>query len=328
MDRLRGVPILKSFGEVTQAHAYAPLADDWLVGVTDVTRSSEAIAAGRYKTVNIAGAAAISAVMNAIRTRQFPFAFMGDGCALALPGRDAQAAREALAKTAAWVRDDLGLELRTALVSVATLRAEGADVRVALFRPSPHVGYAMFDGGGVGLAERQMKDGRFRVPPAGPGERPDLSGLSCRWLPIRSRRGAVVSVIVQTGAAGDAAFRRAASGLLVLLGEAGHPVPDGGPRIAPVTPGARLEALASRGRRPLWWRVVQVSAHHLMGWALFVTGLRVGRFDPRVYRALTSANADSRKFGDALLLTVDADPALEAAISSYLSARAGEGAVR
>jgi len=59
-----------------------------------------------------------------------------------------------MAKGAAWVRDELGLSLRTALVPVTAVRAEaGQDVRVARFAPSPGVTYAMFSGGGLACAE-------------------------------------------------------------------------------------------------------------------------------------------------------------------------------
>jgi hypothetical protein len=325
---VEGFPSFTRFAEVGDAALYAPLPEGWHVGVTDVVQSTAAIGVGRYKAVNIAGAAAISALMNALGTRDFPFAFAGDGCAFALPGEAADVAAEALAKTAAWVRDDLGLTLRTALVAVADIRAAGHDVRVAMFRPSEHVGYAMFDGGGVIFAERTMKSGALGIEPAAFGERPDLTGLSCRWLPIAARNGAMLSLIVRPGPASDRrGFGASIAELLELLDEAArsHPVPPRGPDLALVGPGLRLEALASRGRRSLWWRGIGVFAHTLMGWFLFTTGLRVGGFDPPVYRAMNAKNADYRKFSDGLALTIDCDPALEAALGAVLAERAAAG---
>jgi len=38
----------------------------------------------------------------------------------------------------------------------------------------------MFAGGGLGWFEAQAKRGDYVLPPAAPGTRPDLSGLSCR----------------------------------------------------------------------------------------------------------------------------------------------------
>ena len=323
-----GFPSFTRFADVGDAALYAPLPEGWRVGVTDVVQSTAAIGEGRYKAVNIAGAAAISALMNALDTRDFPFAFAGDGCAFALPGEAADLAAATLAKTAAWVRDDLGLTLRTALVPLADIRAAGHDVRVAMFRPSEHVAYAMFDGGGIAFAERAMKSGRIGIPPAAFGERPDLAGLSCRWQPIRARNGAMLSLIVQRGPASDRdGFGRCLAELLELVGEAArsHPVPPRGPDPALVSPGLRLEALASRGRRSVRRRRLAVFAHNLMGWLLFATGIKAGGFEPTVYRAMTAKNADYRKFSDGLALTIDCDAGLETALRAFLAERSAAG---
>ena len=49
--------------------------------------STKAIAAQRYKAVNMAGASVIAAVTNALGGREFPFVFGGDGASFAIsPG--------------------------------------------------------------------------------------------------------------------------------------------------------------------------------------------------------------------------------------------------
>ena len=174
----------------------SPLPDDWTVGVADIVESTRAIAAQRYKAVNMAGAAVIAAVTNALDGREFPFVFGGDGASFAVSPADLATAREALAATASWVRDDLELSMRVALVPVAAIRAQGLDVRVARFGPSANLSYAMFSGGGLGWAEAAMKRGEFAVAPAPSGTQPDLSGLSCRFEEIPSARGIILSVLV------------------------------------------------------------------------------------------------------------------------------------
>lgn len=329
MDRLTGVPTFTDFAAILDAGLFRPLPDDWVIGLSDVVSSTEVIAAGRYKAVNIAGAAAISAMMNALRTRHFAFLFGGDGSTFVLPPGDRALAERVLAETAAWVRDDLRLTLRTAVVTVGEVRACGHDVRVALFAPSEHVSYAMFDGGGVAFAEAEMKAGRYAITPAGPGARPDLSGLSCRWRPLRARRGEMVSIIVRPASAGIAAFRTTVRGLLQLLGEAEEGMAPSDLRVSLGSPAAtRLEALASRGTRRSWRQMMRVWMHTLFGWALFATHLRLGGFDPDTYRAVTAQNADARKFGDGLLLTVDCDADLSARVRASLEAAAARGEVR
>src|SRR4051794_32670451 len=139
LDFYATVPVFEGFDQVMDPELYRPLPDDWVLGLTDVVSSTEAIAAGRYKAVNTAGAAVISAVSNALGHRQFPFVFGGDGASFAVPAADAARAHDAAAATATWTQGDLGLELRAAMIPVATVRAAGWDVRVARFAPSHHV---------------------------------------------------------------------------------------------------------------------------------------------------------------------------------------------
>src|SRR6516164_4241846 len=174
-------PIFDRFERVVDPTLYRPLPGSDFIGMTDVVNSTEAIARGRYKAVNMAGAAAITAVMNAVPGESFPFVFGGDGATPAVSAGHAARVRDALARTAAFARDDLGLGLRAALIPLDEIRAAGGDVRLAWFQPSPEIRYAMFSGGGLVFAEEAMKAGRFAIEPAPAGERPDLAGLSCRY---------------------------------------------------------------------------------------------------------------------------------------------------
>ena len=131
-----GIPVFRGFASLMDPALYSPLPDDWSIGVADIVESTKAIAQARYKAVNMAGAAVIAAVTNALEGREFPFVFGGDGASFAVSPGDLAAAREALAATATWVRDDLNLAMRVALVPVAAVRAQGLDVRVARFGPS------------------------------------------------------------------------------------------------------------------------------------------------------------------------------------------------
>jgi hypothetical protein len=124
----------------------------------------------------------------------------GDGASFAVPATDAALARQALAETATWVKEDLDLSLRIGMVSVADIRTQGRDVRVARDMPSANVSIAMFSGGGMTWANAAMQRGQIAVPPAAPGAHPDLSGLSCRYELIPSQRGQVLSLVVMPGA--------------------------------------------------------------------------------------------------------------------------------
>src|ERR1700693_2331546 len=204
-----GIPVFRGFSSLMDPALYSRLPDDWSIGVADTVESTRAIAEARYKAVNMAGASVIAAVTNALEGREFPFVFGGDGASFAVAPDDLDRARDVLAATAAWVKDDLNLVMRVALVPVAAVRAQGLDVRVARFGPSPNLSYAMFSGGGLGWAEAAMKRGDFVVPMAPPGTQPDLTGLSCRFEEIPSTRGLILSVLVVPARGADAnAYRK------------------------------------------------------------------------------------------------------------------------
>ena len=61
-----GIPVFRGFTSLMDPALYSPLPDDWTVGVADIVESTKAIAAQRYKAVNMAGAAVIASVTNAL----------------------------------------------------------------------------------------------------------------------------------------------------------------------------------------------------------------------------------------------------------------------
>jgi hypothetical protein len=78
------LPVFDDFTQVTDDARFAPLPDGWVVGTADVVQSTKAIAENRYKAVNMAGAAVIVAITNALQGRDFPFVFGGDGASFAV----------------------------------------------------------------------------------------------------------------------------------------------------------------------------------------------------------------------------------------------------
>ena len=213
-----GIPVFRGFDRLMDPALYAPLPDDWSIGMADVVESTKAIAEARYKVVNMAGASVVASITNALEGREFPFVFGGDGASFAVSPDDRDRVREALAATAIWVEESLNLAMRVAMVPVAAVRAQGLDVRVARFGPSPNLSYAMFSGGGLNWAEAAMKRGEFAVAKAHPGTQPDLSGLSCRFEEIPSRRGLILSVLVVVAPGADpAAFRNVIEDIIELV---------------------------------------------------------------------------------------------------------------
>ena len=326
-----GIPVFRGFGSLMDPALYSPLPDDWTVGVADIVESTKAIANQRYKAVNMAGAAVIAAVTNALEGREFPFVFGGDGASFAIAPADLARAREALAATAIWVKEDLDLVMRVALVPVKAVRAQGFDVRVARFGPSPNLSYAMFSGGGLGWAEAAMKRGEFAVPAAPPGTQPDLSGLSCRFEEMPSTRGLILSVLVVPAQGADPiAFRKVIEDVIDLVErspDAGRPVPPEGPPLRWPPAGVEYEARAARGG-PLLVRRTFVLATTLWAYVVMRFGIKVGNFVPKAYVQQVVENSDFRKYDDGLRMIIDCTPELERALTQRLVTAASSRIVR
>lgn len=323
-DAYTAIEPFDDFDRVVDPAVYRPFPDDWLVGVSDVVGSRVAIREGRYRSVNTAGAAVISALMNALDGKPFPFVFGGDGARFLVAPEDGEAARNAMARTANWVSAQLSLDLRVGMASIGAVRAAGHDVRVARYAASPHAAYAMFSGGGIEWVEQQLKAGEFGLEPAPPDAVPDLTGLSCQWGPVRSSSGVILSLIVKPkDGTASADFAALVQDLLAVLKEASrlNPLPSDGPKF--VWPGRRITLHARIDRTPSsssFMARLRATVTAAMAWVLFKTGWRFGQFDPTHYRRVLAQNTDYRKYDDGLMMTVDCTEAAASALERRLEA--------
>jgi Protein of unknown function (DUF3095) len=324
-DFYASLPVIEDFAEAVSTAAYRPAPDDWRAGFADVKGSTAAVAAGRYKAVNMIGAGVVAAVSNALHRKAFPFVFGGDGASFLVAPEDAPAAEAALKAMATFAREEFDFELRIAMAGVADIRAGGRDLRVARYGPSEHCAYAMFAGGGLSWLEAAAKSGRFALEPAPPGSRPDLTDLSCRWGVTPAKRGLILSLIVAPR--GDdprfgpflADFVRE----VLSVEDGGRPVTMDsliggrpGPAIAleaAVFRSAGASGLISRAKAGLVYGLAY----------LFKTfDLKVGDFDMKQYKRDVVANADFRKFDDGLRLTLDCSAAFADRLEARLAGAA------
>lgn len=331
-DFFHRLTVFTRFEGVTDSSNYSPLPEGWLLAVADIVSSTEAIASGHYKSVNMAGASVISAVLNALDKGDYPFVFGGDGALVAIPPSGEVRVRQALAAVRTWVREELQLDLRTALVPMSAVRSEGLDVMVARFSPSEYVSYAMFFGGGTSWAERQMKAGNFIVEAAAPEARPDLTGLSCRWNPIKAHNGEIVSIIAVPGDSGNSKkFQQLVADIIAISREQSrdaHPVPVEGPTTALIFEGVDMEARALASAANRWRRKLAIAAQIGLVCILDKLRLRMATFDPKIYRSDIAMNSDFRKFDDGLKMTIDVDAMQLSRIEAHLRQAEAEGVCR
>ncbi|MFN8791305.1 MAG: DUF3095 family protein [Bdellovibrionales bacterium] len=82
----RDLPPFTDFESVLDARHYQEAPSDWSLILTDIQGSTVAIEQGRYKHVNMIGAASITCVLNHLKPLEIPFVFGGDGATLLVPG--------------------------------------------------------------------------------------------------------------------------------------------------------------------------------------------------------------------------------------------------
>jgi hypothetical protein len=153
---------------------------------------------------------------------------------------------------------------------------------------------------------------------------PDLTGLSCRWKPIKAVRGAMVALVVRGEEAGDIY-----GDLVGLTG--GHAL-----RAASIAtlsvgwppPGLMLEVHAWRRRWPLPLAFLLVAARSFLSFLIFRAGRPIGPFDPERYRREMETNViDFSLSGETLSMVFDCPADRVSAIKTYLDRRARQSEI-
>ncbi|MFI5362905.1 MAG: DUF3095 family protein [Elusimicrobiota bacterium] len=325
------LPAFSDFKEVTGDEPFKPLPADWKVIVADIEGSTQAIESGRYKEVNTIGAATIAAAQNAMGRRDFPFVFGGDGSTLVIPPASFEKVAEALDGVRTLAREKFRMTLRVGAVEAAELYAEGLIVEVAKFELFAGKTIASFRGGGLTTAEAKIKGAPTRYAVALlPHHRSDLTGLSCRWKPIRSERGIVLAILIAardkhgSKAVYDEVLKRLDA---ILNGDSvsANPVHASTMEYKSVWENLAGERLYHQNPFSLSFlsRAVGILASVL----IFKWGMPSPAFDPKKYAESMSAHSDFRKFDDMLRMVVDCSADQAASIRGFLEDLRARGKV-
>jgi hypothetical protein len=299
------IPAFSDFASLAGEGDFFPLPEGWRILVADIASSLKSVEAGRYQDVNLVGAACVVAAQNVLGG-EFPYSFGGDGATFAVSPECAPAVLSALEGVRRLAEREFGIELRVGAVDVSELRSNGSDVLVGRFRLKGSATIAMFRGGGVAEAERRVKSGdqKYTTTPGDCTEFP-LESLSCRWSPIPTEKGTVLTLIVTTAGATTQAYSEVLAGLeRVLHGniDSANPVHLKTMRYATLGAVVKKER---RFHRTSLWR----SARFFLGAVVAVTlfGSRLWTRVPffRRYAEGIKDHCDYRKFDDALRLVLD-----------------------
>jgi hypothetical protein len=316
------LPSFDNFSGIVELDQYVALPDDWLILISDVVGSTQAIENGQYKRVNMVGAASIICVLNVCRQIEVPFSFGGDGGLVAVPGTVANEACDELRKLEAQCEAMFGLELRIAAISVGALAKAGGNICVRKYQLNENNHLAMFAGGGIDLADVWLKSEssayeKFRLR----GERhekPDLEGLSCRWEPLRNINGVMLTIIVKQ--INDNSSDIAGEISRILNKPLGEFTPVHGKSLNYRYPprGLALEVAATG---------MKEGAVKAYCWALFTSAMqwlcekfriKIGDYDGAVYRDELITSTDFRKYDGALRMVLDLSEAQADRLEKWL----------
>ena len=322
------------FAGIADSENYRSAPDDWHVIITDVEGSTRAIAEGRYKEVNMIGAACINAVLNITPRGEIPYVFGGDGATLLVADELLGPCLDVLHGVRRLAESDFDLSLRVGTVPVAELHAQSSvRVLVGKYRLSPGNELAAFSGGGIELAERWIKsDPAYLAQPVDAGGAPDLNGLSCRWEPLAAQNGVMLSLLLHAKVDGD---REQARLYRELIGEIeritggldanAKPVRDANMVFRWPPRGLGAEIRATAGARNRLRVTLGLYLNSLIQYFLDRFDLTAGGYRGRSYRDELRNNSDYRRFDDTLRMLLDCSLQQADEIEALLSARAKAG---
>jgi len=186
---------------LTEEHLFYKVPGNWVVVITDVTKSTKAIERGLHETVNLVATGSIVAVLNIAYKANLtvPFFFGGDGATFIIPPTILAAAIHALLIHQENTKRNYELVLRVGSVAVVDIYDEGHILRISKLRTSPLFSIPVLLGDGLSYAEKVIK-GKDYILSSLPAkeEELDLTGMQCRWDKIKPPQNydEVVSLLV------------------------------------------------------------------------------------------------------------------------------------
>ncbi|GGF75726.1 DUF3095 family protein [Alteromonas lipolytica] len=323
------LPVEEDFSHIADPDRFYAVPQDWLVVISDIRGSTQAMLQGKYKQINATAVAMIVAVRNCFNELDLPFVFGGDGATICVPSGNESALQQCLSSSIAKA-DMMGLNLRAAVIPVSTLCFGEQTVLVSKFKVSEHFTQAFFTGGGIKFAEKMLKDpiliGDYLIEPSRADA--DFSGFECRWDSVGSRHGETLSLIIEANDQSnyDSAWKeiqRITGGADVC-----HPVQAEqlsfawSPKALATEIAIRSDSAALVDRVKKYANIVLMN---LVGSWLMKRKIKTEETDWGSYKQDFVANCDFIKFEDGLKMCISCSQSQRQAIVDYLTAQEQAG---
>lgn len=315
------IPAIREFDQLTDASNFYPAPENWSVAVADIAGSTNAVHDGRYRDVNLIGAAVITSILD-LAGDDLPFAFGGDGAAVLIPTEQTARCRQRLSGLVWLAKARFNLDLRAAIYPVHEVICDSVSLDVARLQLIGNCGLAEFKGGGISRAEEFLKERPETLIQANEAEAKNcsLNKLSCRWQNIQSRNGTVLAILVLPKNRNN----------LDILGQVINQIRDiSGGSISQLNPISQ----DMKGYKTIWHCLVDERRLHPTIWCqayfkrvlsilisvpLFGWGGHLKFKWAKNYVENLHLHADYRKMDDALKLVLDCSKKQAAEIKQYL----------
>ncbi|MGH2553915.1 MAG: DUF3095 family protein, partial [Chitinophagaceae bacterium] len=186
-----------------EEHLFYKIPADWHVLITDVKKSTKAVADGLHETVNLVATGSIVAVLNIAGKNNItvPFFFGGDGATFIIPPVIMKDVLKALLMHQKNTEKNYKITLRVGHISVEDIYTNNHTLSISKLKASQLFSIPIVLGDGLAYAEKIIKGedyiaGQLEVKE----EDLDLSGMQCRWDRIKPPENfeEVVSLLVIT----------------------------------------------------------------------------------------------------------------------------------
>lgn len=314
----QALPAFKSFSELTSDAHFQKVPADWCLIITDVKGSTKAIADGRYKDVNTIGAASIVVARKAMGKKDFPFVFGGDGATLLIPPQDQEQVLKELCALKKLAQTNFHIDLRVGMVKVSELYELNSTLEVAKFELTEGRHVATLRGSGVNLAEEKIKNQREQYEiNLSPDNDADLTGLSCRWLPIPAKRGKILTLLISARGNDKAVYQHVLNKLESIF-------PEGIESLNPaISEASEYKSILQCFKDEYKYHAHKVSLSFIKRFMeiihaviLFKYRLPIPFF--RKYQASMQTHSDFRKFDNMLRMVIDCSPEKSREVKSFL----------
>ncbi|MCC6138788.1 MAG: DUF3095 family protein [Bdellovibrionaceae bacterium] len=187
----------KDISSVTNQSHFIECPGDWSIIVSDIRSSTIAVQEGKYRDVNICGASIIALISEKMGTRNFPFVFGGDGSTVLLPTSALKVLSVEFSQLIHKIKANFKLELRIGVVPYSVIQSKGEKIFIGKLLISKENSLAQITGHGLAIAEDLVKKSSdYLIKEATSSELALISKLSCRFAPIPSRNGQILTLTV------------------------------------------------------------------------------------------------------------------------------------